>query len=143
VASLLMLFVPIPLFWLFYPRSGFENGNKGLIYLLCFALFLFIYGFHKVLLIPHSLEFQKDESLVLKSVLFPKTLAIPEMQSVRIIETVGKKGSVSVIYEIILKDGDSFTLPVLTHMADFIEQLTQLYSSIEIRDERLQKEQQF
>ncbi len=134
-----MLVVPIPLFWLFYPHSGFENGNKGLIYLLCFALFMFIYGFYKALLTPYCIEFQKDESLVLKSVLFPKALAAQELQSVRITESVEKKGSGSVVYEIILKDGESFTLPTLTHMAGFIEKLALLCPSIEIKDGRSPK----
>jgi hypothetical protein len=137
IVSVFMLVIPIPLFVIFYPRTGFESGNKGLIYLLCFALFFFIYGFHKALLTPYSIEFQKDESLVMQSVLFPKTLAVQELQSVRITESIGKNGSGKVVYEMILKDGDSLTLPALTHMAGFIEKLALLYPSIEIKDERL------
>ncbi len=131
-----MLLVSLVLFWFFYPRSGFENGDKRLIYFLCLALFLFIFGFYRAFLTPYALQFQNDEWLVMKSFLLPKTLAIREVGSVRITDTISKKGSISVVYEIILKDGDSFTLPSLTHMGGFMEKLTQLNPPIDIKDER-------
>ncbi|HTC19587.1 MAG TPA: hypothetical protein VK859_01990 [bacterium] len=139
-ASIAMLLVPIPFFWLFYPHGGLDSGHKALVYLLCFDLFLFLYGFYRTLVIPHALQFQKDESLLVKSVLFPKTIPIHDWQSVRITEEAGQKGKIGVLYEIILRDGDSITLPSLTNMAVFMGRLALKYPQIEIKDERFHKE---
>jgi hypothetical protein len=135
-----MLLVPIPLFWLLYPHGGLESGHKALVYLLCFDLFLFIYGFYKTLVLPHALQFEKDQSLLIKSVLFPKTIPILELKSLRITESAGEKGAIRISYELILSDGDSITLPTLTNMAGFIGRLTLKCPQIEIKDERFHKE---
>jgi hypothetical protein len=140
ITSVSMIIAPLPVFWFFYPRSGFENGNKGMIYLLCLALFLFIYGFYKAFLIPCALQIQENGSLMIKSVLFPKPVAAGEIESVRLTDSVGKKGATRTNYEIILKDGESFAIPSLTHMRDFIEKLKALYPQIGIKDERSDKE---
>jgi hypothetical protein len=134
-----MLLVPIPLFWLLYPHGGLD-GHKALVYLLCFDLFLFIFGFYRTLVLPYALQFNGNEGLLIKSVLFPKTIPIHELQSVRITESAGEKGSIPITYELILSDGDSITLPTLTNMAGFIGHLSLHCPQIGIKDERFHKE---
>ncbi len=140
IVSLFMLVIPIPVFLILYPHSGFETGNKGMIYLLCLFLFLFLYGFYRTLVMPSSVQFHGGESLLIKSALLPKTLAPGEIGSIRLTEVMGSKGTTRTLYEIILKDGDSITLPPLTRMADFMKKLAALCPNLEIKDERSDKQ---
>ena len=139
VLSIFMLLLPLSLFWFFYPRSGFENGNKGLIYLMFIALSLFLYGFYRTFLVPYRLQFQNGGILAINSLLFPKVVAISEIQSVQITEKGGGKSSVQAIYTILLKDGEPIELPFLTKMDYFVEKLKTQNPQIEIKDERSHK----
>ena len=134
--SIFMLLLPLPLFWFFYPRAGFENGNKELIYLMFIALSLFLYGFYRTFLAPYSLQFQTEGFLVIKSVLFPKIVAIAEIQSVQITENEGGKGPLQSAYALLLKDGDPIDIPALPRVEEVIEIFKTQYPSIEIKDGR-------
>ena len=139
VVSILMLLLPLPLFWFFYPRSGFENGNKALIYLMFFALSLFLYGFYRTFLVPYSLQFQNEGILVINSLLFPKVVGISEIESILITEKEGGEGSAQAIYTILLKNGDPIELPSLIQMDYFLGKLSDQNQQIEIKDERSHK----
>ncbi len=137
--SIFMLLLPLPLFWFFYPWSGFENGNKVLIYPLFIVLSLFFYGFYRIFLVPYRLQFQNEGILVIKSLLFPKVVAISEIQSVQITEKEGGKGSVQALYTLLLKNGDPIEIPSLIQIDYFLGKLSAQNQQIEIKDERSHK----
>lgn len=141
--SISMLVLSIPLFVFFYPWSwsGFNNGNKGLIYIVCAALALFLVGFYQTFLTPYALQFQEGGFLLIKSLLFSKALVLEDLESVRLSQTRNRDGSMVTLYTLRLHSGDFYEVPSLTHMAGFIEKLSMVYPNVAIQDDRMRKDQ--
>ena len=120
--SILQILVSAALFVRFYPANGFVYGDKAIIYLTCFFIFLFLMAFYRTFLRPYALRLTPEGDLLIQSVFFPKRLAVEWIESLLIIETADPK--VPKKYTLQVKDGDPLEVPSLGDMPVFIERLT-------------------
>jgi hypothetical protein len=134
--SLFLLVVSLVLFFVFYPKNGFVYGDKGIIYLNCLILGLFGWGFYRVFLRPYALRFTPEGTLLIQSVLFPKSLAIDWIESVHITEVPSRNGP-KTVYTLQIKNGDPVVIPPLGSMDVFIEKIAAMNGHLKVLDERL------
>ena len=136
--SIVLLVGSLVFFLVYYPKGGFVIGDKGIIYLNCFILAMFGFGFYRVFLRPYALRFSPEGMLLVKSVLFPKSIPTAWIESVLIPEAPGGKAGVYILQT---KGGDPLEVPVLGSMSGFLANLQALQPQVKIEDGRAKSSQ--